>query len=115
MHHCAQRLHVLRRREGRAAALVGLQHHAGHVLRLDARFRAGCFSKQLEGGVRRAEAVRERDLHEARIEVDDPLLQRRNAARLLRAQRAAVEGLVEGDDDVLVAAARLARRACGTA
>ena len=40
------------------------------------------------------------------IQIDDPLLQRGNAAGLLRAERAAVEGLVEGDDHVLGAAAR---------
>ena len=38
----AQVAHVCGGRKGGAAALVGFQDHAGHVLRLDRSFRAGC-------------------------------------------------------------------------
>ena len=109
-----QRLHVLRRRESGAAALVGLEDDAGHVLRLHAVL-AQAALEELERRVRRAEAIRERNLHEARVEVDDPFLERRNAAGLLRPQRAAVKRLVVRDDHVLGAAARFEAVRCGTA
>src|SRR5207237_7040131 len=101
-----QRLHIRRRSEGRAASLISLQDHAGHVLRLDAVF-AQAALEQVKGGVRRAETVRKRNLHEAGVQVDDPFLQRRDAAGLLRSERTAVERLVIGNNHVLRAAAGL--------
>ena len=52
-----------------------------------------------------AETIREGDLHEAGIQVDNPLLQSRNSTSLLRSQGAAMERHVEGDDHVLGATA----------
>src|ERR1700691_5775939 len=83
----AQSAHVGDRGEGRAAALVGLQDDARDVLRLDAVF-AQAALEQIEGSVERAKAVGKGRLDETAIEIDDPLLQRGNAAGLLRAERA---------------------------
>ena len=44
-------------------------------------------------------------MHEARVKIHDPFLQRRDSARLLRAQRAAVECLVERHDHIFRASA----------
>ena len=98
-----QRLHVLRRRERGAATLVSLEDHARHVRRLDALLLQAAL-EEVEGGIRRAEAVRKLHLREAAVEIHDPLFQRRNAAGLLRPQCPAVKGLVETDHHVLRAA-----------
>ena len=100
----AQAFGIGRRREGGRAALVGLHEHAGHVGGVDARIPQAAL-EQVEGGVLGPEAVGKGHLHEARVEIDDPFLQRWDAARLLRAHGAAMESFLEGDDDVLTAPA----------
>jgi hypothetical protein len=102
----AQRLHVLHRRERGAAALVGFKDHAGHVARLHVVLAQGAF-EAVEGIVGGAETVGKRDLHKAGIQVDDPFFQHRDAAGLLGAEGAAVEGFVVGDNHVLAAPAGL--------
>src|SRR5512139_718408 len=73
----AEGLHVSRRSEAGAAALVSFQHHACDVARLHARLAQTTFEVG-ERGVGSAESVRERDLHKAGIEIHDPFLQSRN-------------------------------------
>lgn len=89
-----------------ALPLIRLENHARHVVRCHAVLAQAFFEK----GERRifgAETVGEGNLNESRIQVDDPVLERGNAARLLRAERTPVKCALIGDDDVLVAPAVL--------
>ena len=63
--------------------------------------------EDFEGGLAGPVAIREGNLDEAGVEVADPGLQGGVATSLLRAEGAAVEGVLEGDDDVLAAATGL--------
>ena len=81
-------------------------NHAGNVRWLDALL-PDRTQETFERRVGSAKSIGERNLHEARVEVADPLLQYRNAAHLLRAQRAPVKRLVERHDNVLRASAGL--------
>ncbi|MGC4052521.1 MAG: hypothetical protein QM757_24585 [Paludibaculum sp.] len=101
-----QGLDVLRRCKGGGTALVGFQHDRADLAGRHAVFGQGSL-EELEAGVLGPVAVGEWDLDEAGIEVADPLLQDGDAAYLLGAERAAVEGLLERDDDVLGASADL--------
>src|SRR6476660_478472 len=101
-----QLLHILRRSEGRAAALVRLQDDASDIRPRDARV-GQRLQERIERHVGGAESVGERNLHEAFVEVDNPLLERGDAAGLLRTQRASMERFLERHDDVLRAAADL--------
>ena len=90
----AEFLGVLGRHEAGIAALVRLAHHAGHAVGRDALL-GQRLEESLEAGIGTAEAVGKRHLHHVLVEVDDPLLQGRDAAGHLGAQRAAVEGVLE--------------------
>src|ERR1019366_5962938 len=93
----AQRLDVCGRGERGAAALGGLEDYACDIARLDIAFAQSALEpfKGIVGGTK---PIRKRNLHEAGIEIHNPVLKRRNSASLLRSQRAAVEGFVIGDD-----------------
>ena len=73
--------HVLGRREAGVAALVGLAHHAGHAGRASRPDRPAPSRKTSKLRVGAAETVGKRHLHHVLVEVDDPLLQRRECRR----------------------------------
>ena len=100
----AHALHVSDGGEGGGAALVGFDENAGDLGGGNAFIGEALF-EEFEGHVFGAEAVREGDLDEAGIEVDDPFFEDGDAAGLLGAEGAAVEGFFVGDDDVLRGAA----------
>ena len=56
------------------------------------------FAENLETRVGTAEAVGKGHLHHVLVEIHDPLLERRDSAGHLRAERAAVEGVLKRDD-----------------
>src|SRR5579863_6988534 len=99
-------MHIFGRREGPAAALVGLQDDSGNVVGLNAQL-AQRPAEALERCVRRAKTIWKRYLHEAWVEVADPFLERWYAASLLRTERPAVKGFIIRDHHVLRAPARL--------
>ena len=66
-------------RERGTAALIRFEDHACDVLRFDPLLAQRAL-EAIKGGVRGAEAVGEGDLHEAGVQVHDPLLQFRDAA-----------------------------------
>ena len=103
----AELLDVFRRGEAGVAPLIGLAHHAGDRLRLDALGLQG-LQEAFETGVGHAEAVGEGHLDEVLVEVDDPLLEGRNAAGQLGAEGAAVEGVLVGHDRDLAVPGELA-------
>lgn len=100
----AEAAHEIGRGEGGTAALIGFHDDASDGLGLDIVFTEGAF-EAFERGVAGTEAVGEGDLDEAGVGIDDPLLEFGNAAGLLGAESAAVEGLFKRHDDVLGAAA----------
>src|ERR1043166_6999212 len=101
-----KRLHVLSGSEGGAAALICFEDHAADILRLDAQVGERSL-KELERCVRHGETVRKGRLYKTPVQVDDPFLQRRYAACLLRAERAPMKRMFERHDHVLAAASRL--------
>src|SRR5438128_723253 len=84
-------------REIGANALVGFEHDSGDVLRLQSFLFQGR-QKQMEARVFGPVAVRERDLHDGGIFIDDPAFLAGNATRLLRAESAAVKTAFSADD-----------------
>lgn len=102
----AHALHVGDGGEGGGAALVGFHENAGDLGGGDAFIGEALF-EEFERGVFGAEAIGEGDLDEAGVEVDDPFFKDGDAAGLLGAEGAAVEGFFVGDDDVLRGAADL--------
>src|ERR1700721_1855449 len=102
----SQRLHVCGRGERGAAALIRFQHHARDIAWLDIAFAYSALEpfKGIVGGTK---PIRKRNLHEAWIQIPNPVLERRNSASLLRSQRASVKRFVVGDDHALAAAAGL--------
>lgn len=108
----AHALHVGDGGEGGGAALVGFHKDAGDLGGGDA-FIGETFFEKFERGVLGAEAVGERDLDKAGVEVDDPFFKHGDAAGLLGAEGTAVEGFFVGDDDVLRGATNLDAVAAG--
>src|SRR6476660_7278711 len=97
-----ERSHVFRWGKSCAAALICFEDYAGYSIRLDIMLTQRT-DKTLKRGIRRAEAVGKRNLDESGIEITYPFFERRNAAGLLRAQRAAVKCLLIGNDDLFAA------------
>jgi len=95
---------VIHRREVRPHALVGFKDHAGDILRRQSFPGQRCQEK-LEAGVLGPVAVREGNLHDRRVLVDDPALLPGNAAGLLRAQRSPVEAAFRAHEADLPGAA----------
>ncbi len=63
--------------------------------------------KESNDGSEHAESVGKRNLHEAFVQVDDPFLEHRDSAGLLRPESPPMKRLIEGYDDVLPAPAHL--------
>ena len=102
-----QLVNVFDRREVRAHALERLEHHPRDVLRLQA-FPGQRGQEAVEARVLGPIAVREGDLHDGRVFIDDPGFLAGNAAGLLRAERAPVKAALRADDADL-----LGCRLCG--
>ena len=104
MHHLASWLNVLHRREVRSHALERLEHHPRDILRPQP-FLGQRRQEQLEARVLRPVAVREGDLHNRRVLVDDPAFLPGNAAGLLGAERSPVKTALRAHDADLLRAA----------
>src|SRR5205814_335686 len=87
-------------------ALIGFEQHARHGLRLYSLL-AETPLEEFERTVSSAVAIGKFHLHEAWIEIDDPFLEGRNTARLLRSERAAMKRFIEAHDHVLGASTGL--------
>ncbi len=105
----AERLQLLRvfhREEVRAAPLIAFRHHAGDLVRLDPLV-AQSLQEEIEGGVLVLEAIREGYLDEGGVAIHHPALLLLPAAGKLRAHGAPVEGVLEGDEVLLLRAVLL--------
>ena len=83
--------------KGGVGALVSLENYAGDRTEVDTLV-AQALLEGIKRGVGLAVAVGECDLHETRVEVHDPVLERRDAAGLLGAESSPVKGVAERDD-----------------
>ena len=102
----AHLLRVVLRPEGDASALIGLADDSCDAVGAEPLLLQG-LQEEVEARVLAPEAIRERHLHHVRVEVDDPFLERGDAADHLRAHGAPMErALVAHEGDLLIAADR---------